>query len=266
MDDTTAARLNALNQQFYRTTAAEFDQTRGQPWPGWVRLLPHLNLAGRQRFAALDAGCGNGRLGVFLAGQLPAGVALNYHGLDTDSALLARAAAALEGVDVMARLERRDILTHPPQSGTYDLVALFGVLHHIPGAARRRALIRALAARVAPGGVLAFACWRFYEYARFRARIVPWPDDLAARVEPGDHLLDWRRGARALRYCHHVDDAELADLVAEAEAEGVSLLAQYRADGRAGDANVYAVLGRQAAPGAGGRSPEVRGKNRRIRP
>ena len=65
--------------------------------------------------------------------------------------------------------------------------------------------------------MLAFACWRFYEYARFRARIVPWPEDLAGRVEPGDHLLDWRRGERALRYCHHVDEAEQAELVAAAQ-------------------------------------------------
>ncbi|MBN2472570.1 MAG: class I SAM-dependent methyltransferase [Anaerolineae bacterium] len=251
MDDSTAARLNAINQQFYRVTAAEFDRTRGQPWPGWVQLWEHLPIPAPEGvFSALDVGCGNGRLGVFLAEQLPVGVTLDYHGLDTDPALLARAAEALNREGIAARLEqriqleRRDIITHPPESGAYDLVALFGVLHHIPGAARRRALVRALAERVAPGGVLAFACWRFYEYARFRARIVPWPDDLAARVEPGDHLLDWRRGERALRYCHHVDDAEQAGLVAAAEAAGVSLLAQYRADGRTNDANAYAILRR----------------------
>jgi len=43
---------------------------------------------------------------------------------------------------------------------------------------------------------------------RYRQRFTPFPPDL--QVEPGDYLLDWRRGQRALRYCHDVDDAGFA--------------------------------------------------------
>ncbi|GAB4573195.1 MAG: hypothetical protein Kow0077_14860 [Anaerolineae bacterium] len=248
MDDATAARLNAINRTFYATTADAFDQTRGRPWPGWQTLWDHLRLpTGPGEFSVLDVGCGNGRLGVFLAEHLPHPLTLVYHGLDSDPALLARAAQALQAPRIAAQLEQRDILTHPPESGQYDLVALFGVLHHIPGHRRRLALIRKLAERVAPGGALAFACWRFMEYARFRARIVPWPEDLAPHVEPGDVLLDWRRDVHALRYCHYVDDAEHAALLAAAESAGLRLTATYRADGRTGDANLYAVLHRPSA-------------------
>ena len=91
--------------------------------------------------------------------------------------------------------------------------------------------------------MLAFACWRFYEYARFQERIPPWPDDLAKQVETGDHLLDWRQGERALRYCHYVDDAEHAALV---DATGLVEIETYRADGRPGDANRYSLLRRPA--------------------
>jgi SAM-dependent methyltransferase len=245
MDETTFQRLNALNQAFYRTTADAFDQTRGGPWPGWRALWERLPIPPPPgTCSVLDVGCGNARLGVFLAERLPSGVSLRYHGLDTDAALLARAAEALAERGVAPRLERRDVLSDPPGAGAYDLVALFGVLHHIPGAARRVAFVRALAERVAAGGVLAFTCWRFYEYARFRERIVPWPQDLAGAVEAGDYLLDWRQGARALRYCHYVDDAEQAALVAAAEAAGLRVLATYRADGRSADANLYTLLGR----------------------
>lgn len=246
MDDATIRRLNQINRRFYRATAGEFDQTRGKPWPGWERLLPHVYpLAAGRALSVLDVGCGNGRFGVFLAGKLARREAghvppLRYHGLDFDPALLEKARQALSALpQVEARLERRDIVENPPDSGQYDLVALFGVLHHVPGFRQRQSLLRALAERVAPGGVLAFACWRFYEYARFRARIVPWPDDLTAQVEPGDYLLDWRRGARALRYCHYVDDAEHAALVA---ATGLHEVETYRADGRSGDANRYSIL------------------------
>ena len=198
--------------------------------------------------SVLDVGCGNGRFGVFLAERLADMEArtghapsLHYHGLDTDAALLARAREALAGANGVFTLERRDVIAHPPDSGQYDLVALFGVLHHVPGAETRRALLRSLAERVAPGGLLAFACWRFMDYRRFRDRIVPWPDDLAGAVEDGDHLLDWRRGETALRYCHYVDDDEQAALVA---ATGLDEIDSYRADG-GGAANRYGILRRR---------------------
>jgi SAM-dependent methyltransferase len=231
MDTDTIRRLNAINREFYRITAAEFDQTRGAAWPGWARLLPHLKLP----LAVLDVGCGNGRFGVFLREHLGGEQPLRYHGLDNNPALLERARAALPE----ATFELCDVIENPPESGQYDLVALLGVLHHIPGYAARRAFMRGLAERVAPGGLLVFTAWRFYEYPRFRERIVPWPPDMP--VEPGDYLLDWRRGERALRYCHYVDDAEHAALVA---ATGLREIATYRADGQTGDANRYSLLRR----------------------
>lgn len=231
MDDATIQRLNAINREFYHITADAFDQTRGQPWPGWWRLLPHLQTP----LHVLDVGCGNGRLGVFLAQQAALAA---YHGVDNNPALLQRAQAALAHLPQIT-LETRDIVENPPDSGSYGLVALFGVMHHIPGRARRQSLLRALAQRVAPGGVLAFACWRFYEFERFRRRIVPWPQDL--RTEPHDYLLDWRQGETALRYCHYVDEEEHAALVA---ASGLEEAERYEADGFSGTVNRYSILRR----------------------
>ena len=230
MDDQTIHRLNAINREFYRVTADEFDQTRGRPWPGWARLLPHL----RAPLSVLDVGCGNGRLGVYLNEHFDE---VDYHGVDSNPALLARAQASLpDGV-----FTERDVVEQPPDEGQYDLVALFGVIHHIPGAQQRQAFMQALAARVGPGGMLAFACWRFYDFERFRARITPWPEDVV--VEAHDYLLDWRRGETALRYCHFVDDDEHAALVA---ATGLEEIDTYRADGFRGTVNRYSLLRRRS--------------------
>jgi hypothetical protein len=120
------------------------------------------------------------------------------------------------------------------------MVAVFGVLHHIPGADFRRQWVGQLAANVAPGGLLALSAWCFYEYGRFRARCVPFPADVHA--EPHDYLLDWRRGHQpnaALRYCHYVDEAEHHALVS---ATGLLEIARYRADGHTGDVNRYSLL------------------------
>lgn len=239
MDAATIARLNQINRDFYRITADEFDQTRGESWPGWERLLPHLHLP----LSVLDVGCGNGRFGLFLQENLVgaqglAPLLITYHGLDSSPALLNHAHAALEKLPAINwTLEERDVVENPPDSGDYDLVVLFGVLHHLPGYTERQIFMQKLAERVKPGGLLAFACWRFYEYERFRRRIIPWPDDIT--VEVGDYLLDWRRGEVALRYCHYTDDTEHAALVA---ATGMREILLYRADGQTGDANRYSLL------------------------
>lgn len=243
MNDDTARWLNALNQQFYQTVGASFDATRGAPWPGWKRLIVHLPAASPLR--VLDIGCGNGRFGAFLADTLP-NRPIIYHGLDTDAGLLDSAGAALSGhAQVSARLEQRDIIFGALPDARYDVVALFGVMHHVPGQIRRQALMRRMADCLAPNGLLAIACWRFGDYPRFTGRIQPFPPDIAADAEPGDALLDWRAGEQnaALRYCHHCDDDEIAGLIA---ASGLRLTDAYRADGFSGAVNAYHLLTRDA--------------------
>lgn len=229
MDDATIRRLNEINREFYRVTADSFESLRHNAWPGWQRLIPYLH----PEISVLDVGCGNGRFGKFVSRH--AGNNIRYHGIDSNARLLEHAHTLL--ADISPQLEQRDIVENPLDAGQYDLVVAFGVLHHIPGAAQRQAFMRTLSDRVAPGGTLAFACWRFYEYERFRERVVPWPADL--NVEPNDFLMDWRQGESALRYCHYVDDAEHTALVA---ATGLSEISIYRADGETGDANRYSLL------------------------
>ncbi len=236
MNEAIIKRLNDINREFYRITAGSFDESRSEAWPGWEALLPYL----KPPLTVLDVGCGNGRFGVFLAHTFS--TKLTYYGIDSNPALLARARESLAGLD--AHFEQRDFVLHPPEPGLFDLVALFGMLHHVPGSEQRCTFMQTLAQRVASGGILAFAAWRFYDYPRFRERIVPWPDDIQADIEPGDYLLDWRRGERALRYCHYIDDAEHAALVA---ATGLGEIITYRADGRTHDANRYSLLRREIA-------------------
>lgn len=238
MDAGSIRALNALNREFYRLTAAHFDESRGRDWLGWKRLTSTL-AALPHPIRVLDVGCGNGRFGRFLTRTLP--IHPHYHGMDHTAELLeaARAAFAVMGVLPDAVLEQRDIVERPPDSGLYDFVGLFGVIHHVPGASERRALLATLAERVGPGGVLAFASWRFMEHERFRERIAAWPDGITR--EGGDYVLEWRRGQAALRYCHYVDDNEQSALEA---ATGLALVERFTADGHTGNINCYSVLRR----------------------
>jgi SAM-dependent methyltransferase len=249
MDEQTARRLNAINRTFYTVVADDFDSTRSGAWGGWMTLLPTLRpLAVRQQVRILDAGCGNGRFGAFLAAHLFQGrsIPLIYHGVDNNPLLLAKAAALRHAFpNLTARFEQRDLLDLPAFEDSYDLIALMAVLHHIPGRERRARLVAHLAERLSVGGLMVFTSWRFYEYARFRRRIAAWDADLTDKVEPGDFLLDWRRGQHAglpaLRYCHHIDDAEQDALIA---ATGLQVVLSFRADGEGDRANAYVALRR----------------------
>lgn len=233
MDETTIRALNEINRRFYARHADSFDASRGSAWTGWKRVIPHL----RPNIRVLDVGCGNGRFGVFLAEAFGAD-RLHYHGIDSSPALLDHAREALSALP-QKTLEARDLLIDPLPEGQFDCVALFGVLHHIPGAERRLAFLRDLAAKTSPGGILAFTAWRFYEYPRFREQIVAW--DAAMQVEAGDYLLDWQRDSSTPRYCHYVDDAEHARLI---ETAGLTVVDDFRADGFDGQLNRYTILRR----------------------
>jgi hypothetical protein len=91
---------------------------------------------------------------------------------------------------------------------------------------------------VAESGELIVSTWNFLGSDRLRSRIQPWEAvGLAPRdVDPGDYLLDWRRGGTGLRYVHHFDPAELWALAAEA---GFAVVESWRSDGEGGRLGLY---------------------------
>ncbi len=233
MNPSTRRHLNQINREFYQITATDFDATRQRAWQGWERLLVAIDLP---IASVLDLACGNGRFAPFLVEHQNDPFA--YCGIDNNAVLLAAARRQLAEIpQIQAQFIEQDLIFEalPPQRA--QLVLLFGLLHHVPGEEQRRDLLRSAAELVLPGGHLAIAAWRFYEQERFRQRILPWSPDL--EVERHDYLLDWRRGKRALRYCHYIDDAEHEQLIS---ASGLTSIADYRADGATGDLNRYTIL------------------------
>ncbi len=243
--------LRAVNRRFYDRFASEFDTTRGRPWPGWKRIADRVGRRDNVP-AVLDVGCGNGRFGTFLAGRLTGG--LSYLGVDGCGALLRAAAEQLGGVLEAPELRRLDLLEADLDRALgdrrFDLVALFGVLHHVPGSDARHRLLRRLGRRLVPAGVLAASIWRFERAPRFTRKIVPWETynrhrtrrglealDLDA-LEAGDTLLSWGGDTGHPRYCHFPDDAEIESLIAAPRRQ---LAESFCADGPSGHDNLYLV-------------------------
>jgi SAM-dependent methyltransferase len=207
MDSATAAALDAIDRQFYRTVGPEFSASRSRLHAGIREAFEGLD--GPR--TVLDAGCGDGRVGLaWAAGDLaiPWSAGCRYLGMDRSRELLnARAPwpAGLEAIEA-------DLAGSWPE-GPFDVVCTFSAIHHVPGRKARREVLARIAGALAPGGTWIVSVWQFLHRERYRRRIVDWAEagvDPAA-LEPGDLLLDWRRGPRALRYVHHYSPDELAE-------------------------------------------------------
>lgn len=245
MKEVVRQRLLQLNREFYSTVAEPFNDTR-QGWtPGKRRLLDFV--PDWQRLVQVaDIGCGNGRFALMLESL---GLDILYTGVDGNRRLLRLAAEQTRDLAHVATRFCIADLAKPnwtdfvqPATG-YDMVVCLATLQHMPGYDLRCRLISELASLLAPDGLLAVSAWQFLESERFRRRLVDWSkvgldaDD----IEPGDALLPWKQGVYALRYVHQIDQNEMSCLALDSD---LVIDQCYRADGKEGNLNHYALLRR----------------------
>ncbi len=236
MDLNAAARLIALNRRFYQTFSADFAQTRERLQPGATRIASRIPPDAR----LLDLGCGSGPLAKYLLSERSPRL---YLGLDLSLRLLEYARGGIARKGEEARFVCADLSAGAlplRSSERFGWAFLFAVLHHLPGEALRLRTCREVHRLLVPGGRLALSNWQFSRSERLRRRIVPWEDiGLSANdVDPGDALLDWRRGGRGLRYVHQIDEAERLRLC---ERAGFREVEYFASDGEGGNLSDYAV-------------------------
>jgi tRNA (uracil-5-)-methyltransferase TRM9 len=225
-----------LNRQFYQTFAVQFSATRQRLQPGVKRWLPKLLKAG----SILDLGCGNGELARQLGQNQFGG---RYVGLDFSAGFLAEIQQKPPaGLD--AEFLRADLSQPGWEAGlgeaSFGVVLALAVLHHLPGDSLRRSVLKIVRRLLSPGGILMLSNWQFLNSQRLRGRIQPWESVGLAEgdVDPGDYLLDWKRGGTGLRYVHHFNTDELIGLAADSS---FSIRETYESDGENGRLSLYQV-------------------------
>lgn len=247
MDPATRDRLLELNRHFYAVVAEPFHETRRGWTPGKTRLLDYT--PARRPLRVADIGCGNGRFAVMLDSL---GAPVAYTGVDRGAELLALARQHTANLGhVAAQFVQADLaeqgwascLGDPPPR--FDLVVCLATLQHLPSYPLRAQVMRSLASLLAGDALLAVSAWQFLDSDRLAARQIKWSEAglSADDVDAGDALLPWKQGAFAIRYVHQIDQAEMDRLAAGA---GLEIRAVYRADGKEGNLNLYALMGRPA--------------------
>ena len=252
MRESVRRRLLELNRDFYAQVADPFDATRQQATPGLTAILPYF--AGDEKdlpgfgkpgrsttLSVLDVGCGNGRFARLLDAR---GIVCDYTGVDRSADLLRLAKAATADLAaVRCRFVQAD-LSDPAWAAQlgdkrWDRLLCTATIQHLPGYDLRLRVIQEFARLCA--GMIVLSFWQFLSSERFRSRLIEWSTVGLDKTdgEAGDALLPWKQGVAATRYLHQVDEAELQRLAVDA---GLTLLHTFRADGKEGDLNLYAIL------------------------
>jgi len=259
VDSMTAQRLLALNRVFYTEHGRDFSATRARLQPGVLRVLDTL----RGDESILDLGCGNGELARTLSRRGHRGP---YLGLDFSLPLLHEAEreafgfpvkfmqtdlASLDWHHVVARSAEGAAKQSPtreeialeknfPRNDMFDIFFCFATLHHIPSHELRVTILKKVHDLLKPNGLFIHSNWQFLNSPRLRARIQAWDTiGLTAQdVDANDYLLDWKRGGTGLRYVHHFDEAELAEL---ASASGFEIVETFYSDGENKRLGLYQI-------------------------
>jgi tRNA (uracil-5-)-methyltransferase TRM9 len=257
MSPETASKLNQLNYDFYQNIGRYFNQSRSNPWEGWEKLETILKTnigASVDNWRVLELGCGNGRFLDFLHDK---GFEIGqYIGLDSSDFLLTKAEVRRAALaDVNAQFKKADLLFDDWQNlnevvtTKFDLVCMFGVMHHIPGDNFKLALLQKSVDCLAEGGLLVFTTWQYMDVPRLSRRVIPYEDQRVgvlaekygfevAEFEKNDNILDWQKGEVAYRFSHYYTQSEIMEFAEQLQLEIVNT---FEADGKEGNVNRYFV-------------------------
>ena len=189
----------------------------------------------------LDLGCGNAEFARELEKR-------NHHGsyLGVDFSLPLLRNAEFQPERLSARFMEVDLTKLPAVkeqlfvTGNWSVITAFAVLHHVPSYELRLEIMRVVNQLLKKDGLFIHSNWQFLNSEKLTGRIQPWEaaDLSASDVDSGDYLLDWRSGGKGLRYVHHFEEGELAEL---AKASQFEVLDTFYSDGETGNLGLYQV-------------------------
>ncbi len=225
MKSATIKKINEINRKFYQQVGPEFDRTRSNPWKGWDKIWEQIKDLSNGRSSILDLGCGNGRFAVFLKDK---GFIGSYQGLDFDEYLLKQAEQQNLGLNF--EFMSADILEKWPNDNKFDIVAAFGLFHHIPSRDQRMKILQISSDQLTPGGYIVASFWQFNREKAFPVPLGIDSNDL----EPNDYFLSWNNNPEVLRYCHYFSKDEVTKLF---QATDLEVIETFTADA----GNLYVI-------------------------
>lgn len=248
----TADYLNRLNQNFYRQVGKDFNQTRQGYWRGFEEGWNRMKIT-KKHLKVLDLGCGNARYGKFVREKFRG--QMDYVGIDSDQGLLEKAGEY--NWDKMTKVEliEDDLLAgkwlKDSFVGKFDVVALLGIMHHVPPGGHQVSLLEQAGKCLAQSGVMIVSVWQLVKMHQHTGKLIGLEEAIGQglvsvekdEVDGNDYLLGWGTKENVYRYCRQVSQTEMKKLLKPA---GLVLKDEFGADGRDGRSNTYYLLSKRA--------------------
>ncbi len=262
-----AKKLMDLNYLFYEKIGKYWNNTSKYYSEGWEILwkdfLNNKKTVSNEtslNFKVLDLGSGNGRFSTFLEEKFEGSADLSYFGVDfsdfLNSLAIGRKTDSFKDFEILKanlildnwenQLENK---TKDSAKNGFDLIVLFGVMHHIPTKDLRLDLLQKATKFLSSDGVLVFTTWNFKNIPRLQKRIIDLENfegqELLKNLDlektdlgQGDYILSWVKKETAYRYSHFYEDSEIFEYLNKL---GLNLIDRYYADGRYSNRNEYFV-------------------------
>jgi len=234
MNKEISNKLVSLNKTFYGKFADPFANSRGNPQPGFQRLINELPNSIRN---VLDIGCGNGRFGLFLMNHVDD---FDYVGIDFTTKFIDKAGNKINGRFFQKDISRPGFLE---DLESFDVIVCLATMQHIPGKQNRKRLLQEMCSHLSEEGVIFLTNWQFLDSPRQRRKLRDWSliGIEKSDVEANDYLLSWQREGFGLRYVCLIDIEETDIMASKAN---LKIKNQFYSDGKEGNLNLYTVMTR----------------------
>jgi SAM-dependent methyltransferase len=253
----TSLAINKLNQDFYQKISKHWNNNQNYFWDGWWQLDLASRFANYSSLKVLDIGCGNARFLDFLD-NIFAKSWISYTGLDyceywldlANQKRLAYPRHLVEITNLDLVLELLNNSLDLKLKGKFDLIVIFGLMHHLPSINIRFKILEIAKNHLNKDGLIVWTSWRFLDVPRLNKKILStksehWnflsqvytlsPDMLSQN----DFILGWTKQQLAFRYSHYLDQQEAKFLH---QHTGLHLLKHFVSDGRLQNRNGYFLV------------------------